>query len=62
MGVSAVDRESGLLVIKPSGVEYDRLTAKDMVVVDLATDETIEGKYKPIMGKNKHQIQYIYFT
>ena len=33
--VSAIDRESGLFVIKPSGVEYDRLTPEDMVVVDL---------------------------
>ena len=33
--VSAIDRESGLFVIKPSGVEYDKLTPDDMVVVDL---------------------------
>lgn len=33
--VSGIDRDSGLIVIKPSGVEYDRLTAGDMVVVDL---------------------------
>ena len=33
--VSAIDREKGLVVIKPSGVEYDKLKAEDMVVVDL---------------------------
>ena len=33
--VSAIDRESGLFVIKPSGVEYGRLEPEDMVVVDL---------------------------
>ena len=35
--VSGVDRASGLMVIKPSGVEYDAMTAEDMVVVSLAT-------------------------
>ena len=33
--VSGIDRESGLFVIKPSGVDYDVMTADDMVVVDL---------------------------
>ena len=33
--VSGIDRESGLVVIKPSGVPYDGMTAEDMVVVDL---------------------------
>ena len=33
--VSGIDRESGLFVIKPSGVEYDQLTPEDMVVMDL---------------------------
>ena len=42
--VSAIDRESGLFVIKPSGVEYDRLTPEDMVVVDLEGNK-VEGKY-----------------
>ena len=34
--VSAVDRASGMMVIKPSGVEYDVMTAEDMVVVNIA--------------------------
>ena len=33
--VSGIDREKGLFVIKPSGVEYEKLTPEDMVVVDL---------------------------
>ena len=45
--VSGVDREKGLMVIKPSGVEYDTMTAEDMVVVSLATGEKVEGKWKP---------------
>ena len=35
--VSGIDREKGLMVIKPSGVEYEEMTAEDMVVVDLET-------------------------
>ena len=35
--VSAIDRESGMIVIKPSGVPYEGMTAEDMVVVELAT-------------------------
>ena len=45
--VSAIDRESGLMVIKPSGVPYEEMTAEDMVVVELATGKTAEGKWKP---------------
>ena len=52
--VSAVDRESGTLVIKPSGVEYDTMTANDMVVVDLETGKTVEGKYKPSSDTPTH--------
>ena len=48
--VSGVDREKGLMVIKPSGVEYDNMTAEDMVVVSLATGEKVEGKWKPQYG------------
>ena len=38
--VSAIDRESGMMVIKPSGVPYEEMTAEDMVVVELATGKT----------------------
>ena len=44
--VSGIDRESGLVVIKPSGVEYDVMTPDDMVVVDM-DGKVVEGKYKP---------------
>ena len=39
--VSGIDRESGLMVIKPSGVEYDGMTPEDMVVVSLATGQKV---------------------
>lgn len=42
--VSGVDRESGMMVIKPSGVEYEVMRPEDMVVVDLKTGERVEGK------------------
>ena len=51
--VSAIDRESGLVVIKPSGVPYDGMTAADMVVVDL-NGKVIEGKWKPSSDTPTH--------
>lgn len=45
--VSAVDRQSGLLIIKPSGVEYDVMTLDDMVVVELETGKVVEGSKNP---------------
>ncbi len=56
--VSAIDRESGLVVIKPSGVEYDTMTAEDMVVVDLRTGKVVEGKYKPSSDTPTHLVLY----
>ncbi len=56
--VSGIDRESGLMVIKPSGVEYDGMTPEDMVVVDLATGEKVEGKYKPSSDTDTHLALY----
>lgn len=52
--VSGVDREKGLMVIKPSGVEYDTMTADDMVVVSLATGEKVEGKWRPSSDTPTH--------
>jgi L-ribulose-5-phosphate 4-epimerase len=52
--VSAVDRESGMMVIKPSGVSYKEMAADDMVVVDIATGETVEGKWKPSSDTPTH--------
>ena len=47
--VSAIDRESGMMVIKPSGVEYDVMTAEDMVVVNIATGLVVEGSKKTLL-------------
>jgi L-ribulose-5-phosphate 4-epimerase len=55
--VSGIDRESGLVVIKPSGVEYDNMTADDMVVVDLQGN-VIEGKWKPSSDTATHLCLY----
>ena len=52
--VSGVDRERGMFVIKPSGVEYDGMTADDMVVVSIETGEKVEGKYKPSSDTPTH--------
>ncbi len=52
--VSALDRESGMVVIKPSGVEYDEMTADDMVVVELATGNVAEGKLNPSSDTPTH--------
>lgn len=56
--VSGVDRKKGLMVIKPSGVEYDNMTPEDMVVVSLATREKVEGKWKPSSDTATHVALY----
>lgn len=55
--VSGIDRESGLVVIKPSGVAYDGMTAEDMVVVDL-DGRRVEGKWKPSSDTPTHVALY----
>ena len=55
--VSAIDREKGLFVIKPSGVEYDALTPEDMVVVDL-DGKKVEGRYNPSSDTATHAELY----
>jgi len=52
--VSGIDREAGLVVIKPSGVEYDGMTVDDMVVVELETGNAVEGKWKPSSDTPTH--------
>jgi len=59
--VSGIDREKGLVVIKPSGVEYDELTATDMVVIDLEGN-VVEGKYKPSSDTPTHLYLYKAFS
>lgn len=51
--VSSVDRTEGLVVIKPSGVDYDRLTVDDMVVIDMEGNP-VEGKWKPSSDTPTH--------
>ena len=51
--VSGIDRETGYFVIKPSGVDYDKLTLDDMVVMDLDGNK-IEGNYKPSSDTPTH--------
>lgn len=51
--VSGIDRESGLFVIKPSGVDYETMTADDMVVMDL-NGNRVEGHYKPSSDTPTH--------
>ena len=51
--VSGIDRERGLVVIKPSGVAYDGMTADDMVVVDLEGN-VVDGKWKPSSDTPTH--------
>ena len=52
--VSGIDRESGCVVIKPSGVDYDGMKPDDMVVVDLNSGAIIEGHYKPSSDTETH--------
>ena len=51
--VSGIDREKGLFVIKPSGVDYDLLTPDDMVVMDLEGNK-VEGRYNPSSDTATH--------
>lgn len=51
--VSGIDRESGLFVIKPSGVDYEIMSWEDMVVMDL-NGNRVEGKYKPSSDTPTH--------
>lgn len=51
--VSGIDRESGLFVIKPSGVDYEIMSWEDMVVMDLDGNR-VEGKYKPSSDTHTH--------
>ena len=55
--VSAIDRQKGLFCIKPSGVDYDKLTPEDMVVMDLDGNR-VEGKYKPSSDTPTHLEHY----
>ena len=51
--VSAIDRETGYFVIKPSGVDYEIMKPEDMVVMDLEGNR-VEGRYKPSSDTPTH--------
>lgn len=59
--VSGIDRESGLAIIKPSGVSYDDMCPEDMVVVDL-DGKVVEGKYRPSSDTPTHLYLYKVFS
>lgn len=56
--VSGVDRESGIMAIKPSGVPYDRLTAEQLVLVSIASGEQVEGRLRPSSDTPTHIALY----
>lgn len=58
---SAIDRARGLIVIKPSGVPYERMTAGDMVIVDL-DGKVVEGTLKPSSDLPTHLVLYKAFS
>jgi len=55
--VSGIDRQKGLVVIKPSGVEYEKMTAEDMVISDM-NGKIVEGKLKPSSDLPTHLVLY----
>ena len=55
--VSAIDREKGLFVITPSGVDYDKMKPEDMVVMDLEGNQ-VEGKLNPSSDTKTHLVLY----
>lgn len=52
--VSGIDRKKGLVVIKPSGVSYEKMKAEDMVVIELETSKVVQGKLKPSSDTATH--------
>lgn len=59
---SGIDRARGLVVIKPSGVAYDRMQPKDMVVVSLQTGQVVDGRLKPSSDTPTHLVLYRAFS
>jgi L-ribulose-5-phosphate 4-epimerase len=55
---SGLDRQSGRLVIKPSGVDYDKLTPEDLIEVDLATGNVIGSRLRPSVDLPHHLFLY----
>lgn len=59
--VSGINREKGLVCIKPSGVSYEIMTADDMVIIDM-DGNVVEGKYRPSSDTPTHLYLYKVFT
>jgi len=57
--VSAIDRDSGLMVIKPSGVSYANMQRDDMVIVDVASGNVIAGAMRPSSDTETHRALYL---
>ena len=55
--VSAIDRDKGIIVIKPVGIPYDDLTTENVSVVDLQGNK-VEGKYNPSSDTATHMVLY----
>ncbi len=55
---SGIDRDAGLMAIKPSGVSYDAMTAEDVVLVSLETGEVVEGERRPSTDTPTHVALY----
>ncbi|MEN0617114.1 L-ribulose-5-phosphate 4-epimerase [Klebsiella indica] len=56
--VSGIDREKGLMVIKPSGVEYNNMNLDDMVIIDIHSGRVVEGNKKPSSDTDTHLALY----
>lgn len=56
--VSGIDREKGLVAIKPSGVEYDTMSADDIVIVDLDSGKKVDGELNPSSDTPTHLALY----
>ncbi len=55
---SGIDRERGLVAIKPSGVDYDTMRPEDMVLIDLQTGEVVDGDLRPSTDTPTHLAIY----
>jgi L-ribulose-5-phosphate 4-epimerase len=55
---SGIDRQRGLVVIKPSGVSYESMTPRHMVVVSLEDGKVVEGRFKPSSDTPTHLVLY----
>jgi len=59
---SGIDRQRGLVVIKPSGVPYEVMTPRHMVVVSLESGKVVEGRFKPSSDTPTHLVLYRAFA